>query len=354
MMNSFSTYMNKIKAEDELKAKTKDFVKKALANNGNQIIDLDLARPAKQKKSAVKKLIAAASALAACIVLSITGYAVYHTPVNYISVDINPSVELGINLFDTVISVQSFNDDGYLLLKDHQYTNLSVQEAVNQLIQEAAQNGFIAENGSTVIALTAESNNDRTASKLVYAGGDGVNAALCSAGIDAVLYTDCTNIELRNEASDAGLSPGKYKLIEILMALDPSITIEEYRYEKITSIMSKINELLDSDAYSEDQLAQYSADLGSINDTAQRVQQAIRNAEMEQNRYSEENQDSGAGEQVTNQNQNTSEPRQENNQSQVSPGAGQGQNQGSDDTPSPQGQQQNQGSTDSGQGKIQS
>ena len=39
------------------------------------------------------------------------GYNIYYTPITVISVDINPSVELGVNRFDRVISVSAFNSE---------------------------------------------------------------------------------------------------------------------------------------------------------------------------------------------------------------------------------------------------
>ena len=39
----------------------------------------------------------------------------YFTPTMEISVDINPSIELGVNRFDRVISVDGYNEDGQAL-----------------------------------------------------------------------------------------------------------------------------------------------------------------------------------------------------------------------------------------------
>ena len=41
-----------------------------------------------------------------------TGIYLWATPVQYINIDINPSVELMINRFDRIIKVKSLNDDG--------------------------------------------------------------------------------------------------------------------------------------------------------------------------------------------------------------------------------------------------
>lgn len=63
---------------------------------------------------------AAAVAAAACLVLialaSGGGY-VFFTPTAYISIDINPSLELGINRFDRIVSVEGYNAEAEELLE---------------------------------------------------------------------------------------------------------------------------------------------------------------------------------------------------------------------------------------------
>ena len=55
-----------------------------------------------------------ALALAMGVILSSAGgaYAYAKAPVAYVSMDINPSVELGVNVFDNVVSVEAYNEDG--------------------------------------------------------------------------------------------------------------------------------------------------------------------------------------------------------------------------------------------------
>ena len=55
---------------------------------------------------------------AAClffIVLAAAGYRFYFSATAVISIDVNPSIELNINRFDTVISVKAYNEDGQKL-----------------------------------------------------------------------------------------------------------------------------------------------------------------------------------------------------------------------------------------------
>ena len=52
------------------------------------------------------------------LAVSIGGYSYIQTPVSYVSIDVNPSVELTLNRVDRVISATAFNGDGEAVLED--------------------------------------------------------------------------------------------------------------------------------------------------------------------------------------------------------------------------------------------
>lgn len=81
---------------------------------------------------------AAAVAAAACLVLialaSGGGY-VFFTPTAYISIDINPSLELGINRFDRIVSVEGYNAEAEELLAELDIRFLPYQEGLQELLE---------------------------------------------------------------------------------------------------------------------------------------------------------------------------------------------------------------------------
>lgn len=239
-MNSFFEYLDKIKAEEDLKANTIVFVSNALAAGVQQRESEYKASPI-HKRSVVKKIAVAISSVAACVVLAAAGYTYYNTPVNYVSLDINPSVELGVNTFGSVICADGYNEDGNSILKEHRLKNLSLEEAISVLVQEAAKQGFISEDGSTVIAVTAQSDDEETAAELQKISRAGVDLALHSCSTDAVIYADWSCLRLRTKARELGISRGKYKLISVLQGLDPNITVEAYKDAKVTDIIATAN-----------------------------------------------------------------------------------------------------------------
>jgi hypothetical protein len=242
-MNSFSKYMDQVKADRELKARTETYV---ISEINKRKAETEF----RNKRRSVKRLTAAAMSLAACFILALGGYAFYNTPINYICIDINPSIELGINAFGRIVDTEAYNNDGSLLLSGSggALRNMKADEAVTALITEAAERGYISEDGSTVIALTAESNSSEATAKLSQRSEEGAAAALKNGGLSAVIYTDCGDTSLRQEAKEAGVSPGKLKLINVLKSLKPEASVDDYKDAKIKEIIIQIDELMSEQA----------------------------------------------------------------------------------------------------------
>lgn len=342
-MNLFSNYMDHIKAEPELKQKTQEYVRVALMSRQKQAEE-NGGNYVPQNQSA-KRFRVAAVAVAAALVLTVGGYAFYSMPIRYLCLDINPSVELGVNAFGRVVSAEAYNEDGGQLLAGCHLTFQQVEDAVGTLVEQAAAQGYLAADGTTVIAVTAQANREQTALALQDAGESGVVQALDAAQADAIVYGDCADLLLRTEARKAGVSPGKYKLIGLLQGLDPSATLEQYQDAKVTQIIALANQLMMQSPNGQ----QSGADAGALERlrvAAQQLQQAQEGAQQEQNRNEEQNQYQGAGsgfgqpeqnqEQKTNgettaqQNQGSGSGSQQQNQSDAS--QGQQQAAGSDTT----------------------
>ena len=235
--------MNQVKAEEELKQNTKEFVKAALNHNNMYSSTADSHKKIRKGRFAVKKFLVTAATVAACSFFVIFGYSYYNTPAEYISVDINPSVELGINAFNKVVSVNGVNEDGKKPLKENSLIRMRAEDAIEVLVKEADKQGFIAKNGTTVIAVTTISNNKEKAIQSENRNRNRIQQLTKNSNIKAIVYTDCSNLELRIQAERSGISPGKYKLISILKILDPGASIEKYKNAKVTDIIIRINDL---------------------------------------------------------------------------------------------------------------
>jgi len=301
-MKDFASYLDKVKADEGLKEKTKAVIINAYTNQDLQSSRID----SRKGDGAMRKLMGATASIAACLMILIGGYAYYNTPVNYVSLDINPSVELGVNAFNRVVRAEGINADGQALLKQNRVINVSVESALQELVQAAVEQGYVAEDGSTVIALTALSDNEDKAILLRDRTRDRVQLLLREKDIEAVLYADCSNLQIRSQAQDMGISPGKLRLISMMQSLDPNITVEQYRGARITEIISKANELLQSSGTAGIQSQEYERTRAMIMAADQEIYQN-RQRLQDQNRIQNQYQNNGqvqAGDQVQNQTQN--------------------------------------------------
>ena len=102
-MNVFREEMGKIHASEELKRNTLQYL-----NRYREKTVTTARRSAWQYIAAAVCLFFLACA---------GGYFVYSRPVSYISIDVNPSIELGINCFGRVVSAAAYNEDGEEILK---------------------------------------------------------------------------------------------------------------------------------------------------------------------------------------------------------------------------------------------
>jgi hypothetical protein len=235
--------LNQIKAEDDLVKKTEEYLRSTLFNKKNKKIN----RFKMMNVFSMKRYAIAAFAMILVCGMSIGGYAYYKTPVSYLSLDINPSVELGVNVLNYIVSATSYNDDGKTILDGQNVINLRVKDAVNELVKAACEKGFIASDGSTIVSVTSETINASTAARLQKDAEYGAKEAIKLKGDIAVVYKDNVDISKRDEAIKLGITPGKLNLIEKLQVLDPTITIDQYKDVTVTEIIKKVVEIKNPD-----------------------------------------------------------------------------------------------------------
>lgn len=243
-MKEFKEYLNKVKAEDELKEKTIKYIRME-ANKINQKDNTK--RNSKEYFGkgifGMKKLAGALLSVAILGIIALGGFNIYNNPVAYISMDINPSVELGLNFMDRVVSLEGVNKDGRELITEIEFKNMTAEEAVQRLVEEADNKGYFEEDGSSVVALTTFAKNEKNAEKIEARIQDRVKELINAKTMNYVVYADHANLELRSEAEKYDISPGKYRLILMLQNLDSNIEVSEYQDASVKEIMFKIHEL---------------------------------------------------------------------------------------------------------------
>ena len=161
------------------------------------------------------------AAAAACLVLLLAGlggYRYYFTPTTYLSIDINPSLELGINRFDRVVTVRAWNEDGQELADSLDLRLMDYQEALEQLVASESIADRLA--AGELLSITVAGEDEVQCSRLLEGAED------CTAGQENV-QCHHGDAEALEEAHHAGLSLGKYQAFLELQALDPTVTAED-------------------------------------------------------------------------------------------------------------------------------
>lgn len=210
---------DQITAEEELKSTTKEFI-------------FQKTKGYTTKKTAnYRHLI---SAFACFVFFLLGGHWLYFSPTVEISIDINPSVELGVNRFNRVISFESYNDDGKELINSLDIKYMNYSDAVNRIMESEEIVSLLSNDEILTIAVIGTGS---TQSEEVFS-----NIQSCTAG-NTNTYCYYAHSEEVEKAHDAGLSYGKYKAFLEVQALDPTITADEVQNMTMREIRDLISSL---------------------------------------------------------------------------------------------------------------
>lgn len=188
-----------------------------------------------------------ATAAAAFIVLCSTSALAYFTPYSYVSVDVNPSVALSLNIFDRVLSVTAVNADGEEVLQNIEVGSLNnqkIDDAISVLVEEITAEGYFSEDGAIVVATA--SNDEAKAEELAEQLQESVQQATQEqTGEEVEVEVISVGYARVQEARELGVTPGKLNLVEKLQAsaADPeSINIEEWLHKSVKEIQKATKE----------------------------------------------------------------------------------------------------------------
>lgn len=172
------------------------------------------------------------AAAAACLALVLfTGAKLYFTPTARINIDINPSLELGINRFDKVVSVDPLNDDGKKLAESLDIKFVGYDEALRKILDNKSVEALLLDD--EVMTVTVIETNTAQSANILS------EVKACVEGYGNV---DChsASSEEASAAHELGLSCERYRAFLELQALDADITPEEIR----NMTMRQIRELI--------------------------------------------------------------------------------------------------------------
>lgn len=171
-----------------------------------------------------------------------------HPVVAYVSMDINPSVELGVDENEKVRELRALNEDGEQIIKGLQFEGVNV-ETVAAAILERAKGSHYLDTPNKDIFITSVLLGDPSALKLDYEN-------ILTGKVDETLRAMLTNLaaeaasanittmsipnEVREEASVNGISSGKMAVYLMAKEEGYSIEIEQLKQQSIDKITEPI------------------------------------------------------------------------------------------------------------------
>lgn len=176
---------------------------------------------AEQPRTRARRRFPLVAALAACLVLvavGVVGVAWAWQPYAYVAIDVNPSIELGINRLDRVASTKAYNEDGAEVLAIANVEGDTYEEAMTAI--EGALATYL--DSSSAIELTIVCDDRNVATQLESVGThcldqDGTGQVHCSHASE----------EDHEQAAVAGLGVGKYRVYRALADAGVDITADE-------------------------------------------------------------------------------------------------------------------------------
>lgn len=179
----------------------------------------------------IGKTVAAVCAMV-MVLIGIGGYSWLLMPVSYVSIDINPSMELALNRLDRVVSVTSYNPQGDELIKNLHLKGKKYMQAIYMITDSDRLKQYLQFEEELVLTVAADSS--RTALK--------TGVEQCCSHIGHGTRSVSVDVEVASKAHDNGLSVGKYSAYLQLAQYDDSVTIDQCKKMSMAQIHSQIME----------------------------------------------------------------------------------------------------------------
>lgn len=134
----------------------------------------------------------------------------------YVSFDINPSLEVGVNEEMQVIQIDAFNDEAKKIIKKYNLNvdrDFSFEDFADQLITAYEKEGYMkTEHSMLITTISNEEGNDKTEAALDKAVDSIVKKTVVKYPV-AITVSE-SDSDTREKAKQLGVSPGKYKAFQ--------------------------------------------------------------------------------------------------------------------------------------------
>lgn len=161
----------------------------------------------------------------------------------YVSIDINPSLELMIDGNQKVLVQIPRNEAATIVLNGVDLVGESLEDAIAQFIEEATQAGYLdVTTSDNAILLEVVHENEEWEIELRQAMQHAAEHAFQQQALFGVVLTGQGSPAMKAAASEANLSVGKYYLVQQLLALDASLNVDHLKTESVKRLQQMMTE----------------------------------------------------------------------------------------------------------------
>lgn len=221
MDDKIKSAFDAVRASGELKSGTRAFIARKSHNYTSG------------KALNYRKIIPLAAA-AFTVLVMFTGIKLYLTPTTHITIDINPSLDLGINYFDKVVSVEPLNDDGKKLAETLDIKFSGYDEALRKILDNKSVEALLSEN--EVMTVTVIETNTAQSSNIL-------SSVKACADEYSNVHCHSASSEDTSAARELGLSYERYRAFLQLQSLGYNINPEELNAMSMREIRDLIASL---------------------------------------------------------------------------------------------------------------
>jgi hypothetical protein len=146
----------------------------------------------------------------------------------YVTLDINPSIELIVNRRDKVIYANALNEDGEVLLATLDLIGMKVEDAIDLIIETATNLGYIdPEAEETYVSVTAISKDTAFGDQVRDRIKEHINNAFAKRYMMGKAQDKAFTPEFVAEAESYGVTPGFLFMVKSALVADDELLIED-------------------------------------------------------------------------------------------------------------------------------